>query len=97
MPIILLIIPNLFSFFSRAQQIGVFDAYNAYSAILNFSDFERNNPDSVRGVFETNVDVSPWWGHVNETQSLFQYIANVSASANPLEFVGYDYAGAGNL
>jgi hypothetical protein len=40
---------------------------------------------------------APYWGWVNETQEIFQYMLEQAHTTTPLELVGFDYSGAGNL
>jgi hypothetical protein len=70
-----------------AFEVALFDGLSAYTDIVNLTDATRTD-ENVAAIFKKNIPPA-YWGNVEETQELFQYIAEKAPSDNPLEFTGY--------
>jgi erythromycin esterase-like protein len=73
-------------FNTLAFEVPLFDGLNAYSGIVNLNETTRTD-ENVAEIFKANLP--PYWGNVEETQELFQYVAEMAPTNTPLEFTGY--------
>ena len=74
-------------FNTLAFEVALFDGLAAYSEVVKLNDTTRTD-EKVAEIFKKNIPM-PYWGNAEETQDLFQYIAAMAPTDNPLEYTGY--------
>lgn len=70
-----------------AFEVALFDGLAAYTDVVSLNSSTRTD-ERVAEIFKANIPMA-YWGNAEETQELFQYIADMAPTDNPLEFTGY--------
>lgn len=82
-------------FNTLAWEIGPHDGFEIMTKLLDLN--ATYTSETIFQIFKDSMSISPQWGFAEDTQPIFNYIAQSLSSSNPLELVGYDYGGTGNF
>lgn len=72
-------------FNTLAWETGPCDAQRITKQLQNLTEITAS---SVYEIFAYNMGASAYWAHADQTQPIFNYIANTLITGNPLEIVG---------